>query len=263
VTAFVGTSGWQYKHWRGPFYPLRPRVKDELAFYAERFRTVELNASFYHLPAAETFSDWAARVPEDFIFAVKASRYLTHIKQLRDPEEPVQRLLDRAGCLGAKLGPVLLQLPPALQEDTGRLRAALAAFPRQVRVAVEFRHESWFTAEIRSLLEEFGAALCLADRRAEWQTPCWRTADWGYVRFHGGLGEPFTCYEPQTLATRAETIERLWGDADAYAYFNNDPHGCAVRDARSFAAVLAEHGPALRAARGRTQEHSITSCSSY
>ncbi len=245
MSVLIGTSGWQYRHWRGPFYPLSAsggRERDELAFYAARYATVEINASFYRLPAPDTFAAWAARVPEEFIFAVKASRYLTHVRQLREPEDPVRRLLDAAGRLGEKLGPVLLQLPPTLTIDAGRLRAALAAFPRRVRVAVEFRHASWFRPETQALLEEFGAALCLTDRRAAWETPRWRTAGWAYLRFHGGLGEPATCYEPETLAARAEEIAQLWGQAPIYAYFNNDPYGCALRDASRFADAVRSLG---------------------
>jgi uncharacterized protein YecE (DUF72 family) len=242
MTVYIGTSGYQYKHWRGVFYPKPARGLDELAFYAERFASVELNGTFYKLPDADVFADWKSRVPEDFTFVVKASRFLTHIKRLRDPEEPVQRLMSRAERLGGKLGPVLLQLPPQLHLDAGRLRATLAAFPRGQRVAVELRHDSWFTSEIRSLLEEFNAPLCLADRGAEIISPEWRTADWGYIRFHSGSGRPPSCYTRKTLADRARMIERLFGSADVYAYFNNDGFGCAIRDASLFAKELVKFG---------------------
>jgi len=133
---YVGTSGWQYKHWLGRFYPRNPKPADDLAFYAARFQTVEINYSFYRLPDAETFAAWARRVPDDFIFAVKASRYLTHLKRLADPEEPVERLLSRARRLGPKMGPVLLQLPPDMRCDIDRLHCVLSAFGRDVHVAV-------------------------------------------------------------------------------------------------------------------------------
>jgi uncharacterized protein YecE (DUF72 family) len=240
---FVGTSGWQYRHWVGRFYPRGPRPADDLVFYAARFQTVELNGTFYRLPAAATFAAWAQRTPPDFVFALKASRYLTHIKRLKDPTEPVQRLMARAVHLGVKLGPVLLQLPPTLSRDIGRLRDALAAFSAGVRVAVEFRHESWFTDETRRLLELHGAALCLADRGSKLVTPAWRTADWGYVRFHWGTATPASCYEPEVLAARAELVATLWGPAAAvYAYFNNDPHACALADAVVFAAAARRVG---------------------
>lgn len=242
MPAYIGTSGWQYRHWRGPFYPRRARGLDDLAFYAERFQTVELNGTFYRLPEASTFAAWAARVPDDFVFAVKASRYLTHVRRLHDAAEPVRRLMDRAGSLGAKLGPVLLQLPPTLRQDPGLLRDALHEFGRDVRVAVEFRHESWFTDETRRVLERQQAALCLADRGDRWLTPKWRTADWGYVRFHWGAGQPESCYEEADLKARATEIARLWPASDIYVYFNNDPHGCAPRDASIFASALAQKG---------------------
>jgi uncharacterized protein YecE (DUF72 family) len=167
--------------------------------------------------------------------AVKASRFLTHLKRLRDPEEPVGRLLDHARHLGAKLGPVLLQLPPTLRADPAALDRALRAFPAGIRVAVEFRHDSWWTDEVRDLLAGHGAALCLADspRRV---TPLWRTADWTYLRLHEGTASPRPCYDRQALAAWADRLADLAGpDADAYVYFNNDPGGCAVRDAVWFA----------------------------
>lgn len=233
---YIGTSGWQYKHWLGRFYPRDPRPNDDLRFYAQRFQTVEINVSFYRLPEADTFAAWERRAPADFIFAVKASRYLTHLKRLIDPEEPVERLMSRACRLGLKLGPVLLQLPPDLTCEPDRLRRTLAAFGGAVRVAVEFRHESWFTDGIRDLLAAHNAALCLADRRAELLTPAWRTADWGYIRFHGGLAVPEPCYGPATMADRARLTADLWGpDVPVFAYFNNDPEGCALIDAYYFA----------------------------
>ena len=226
---YIGTSGWQYRHWLGRFYPRKPRLEDDLAFYAARFQTVELNGTFYRLPEAETFADWAARVPADFIFAVKASRYLTHIKRLNDPEEPVQRLMTRAARLGAKLGPVLVQLPPNMKRDVVRLQRALDAFPGDVRMAVEFRHDSWYVDEVRDLLARSGAALCLADRGSQMITPEWRTASWGYVRFHWGLAAPESCYEPEVLSARAHLVARLWQpDEDVYVYFNNDPLSLAI-----------------------------------
>jgi uncharacterized protein YecE (DUF72 family) len=236
VSVHIGTSGWQYKHWLGRFYPRDPSPEDDLAFYAARFQTVEINYSFYRLPEAETFAGWARRVPEHFIFAVKASRFLTHLKRLADPEEPVQRLMSRASRLGAKLGPVLLQLPPDMRRDTDRLRGALVAFGRDVRIAVEFRHESWFTEDVRALLSEHNAALCWADRWASLQTPTWKTADWGYIRFHGGLGTPDPCYGPSTMEDRARLVADTYGpDATIFAYFNNDPEACALIDAYHFA----------------------------
>ena len=238
----VGTSGWQYRHWRGLLYPDGLPQSRWLEYYAERFATVESNASFYRLPEASTFAAWAARTPPDFVMAVKASRYLTHIRRLRDPEEPVRRLLDRAGALGPKLGPILLQLPPDLKADPEALDRTLVCFPPEVRVAVEFRHPSWDTAEVRDLLAARRAALCLADSPHR-TTPFWRTADWTYLRLHEGRATPRPCYGRQALATWARRLAQAWEpDERIYVYFNNDPNGCAVRDARLFALAATRAG---------------------
>ena len=231
----IGTSGWQYRDWRGRFYPQSAPVRAWLEAYADAFATVESNNAFYRLPERATFEDWARRTPDDFIMAVKVSRFLTHIKRLAEPEEPVQRFLDRAGGLGSKLGPALIQLPPQFRADAGRLRAALDAFPPSVRVAVEFRHPSWFSEEVRSILADRGAALCLADRRGP-RTPIWRTADWTFVRFHEGRARPRPCYGRAALASWARRLAEHWDAADdVFAYFNNDHRACAPRDAARFA----------------------------
>jgi uncharacterized protein YecE (DUF72 family) len=239
---YVGTSGWQYRDWRDSFYPRELAQSGWLRHYADRFATVELNNSFYRLPERATFDAWRAATPDDFVLAVKMSRYLTHIRRLRDPEEPVRRFLERAGGLGEKLGPVLVQLPPTLQVDLARLADTLDRFPPGVRVAVEPRDDSWFEEELRTLLEDRGVALCLADspRRA---TPVWRTAGWGFVRFHEGLATPRPCYGERALATWADRIASLWDDrADVFCYFNNDARACAVRDAVTFAGLAVRAG---------------------
>jgi uncharacterized protein YecE (DUF72 family) len=245
VPVLVGTSGWQYRWWSERFYPQGLRQADWLEFYAARFGTVEVNNAFYRLPEASTFAAWARRTPDDFVVAVKASRYLTHVKRLATPAEPVTRLLERAAHLGPKLGPVLLQLPPTLAADPARLDETLAAFAAArpgVRVAVEFRHPTWFDSGTRSLLEARGAALCLVDG-PRLDTPVWRTAPWGYVRFHEGDGRPRPCYRRERLARWAERLAEQWaGDEDVYVYFNNDGSGCAVRDAVRFAAAVARCG---------------------
>ncbi|KUO16353.1 DUF72 domain-containing protein [Streptomyces dysideae] len=243
MTLFVGTSGWQYKDWRGVLYPADVPVRRWLEEYAEHFATVEINNAFYRLPTRENFEAWRARVPDDFVIAVKASRYLTHIKRLRDPEEPVDRLMTHAAGLGARLGPVLLQLPPTLQADPDLLDTCLACFPRSTRIAVEPRHDSWWTPEVRKVLESRGAALCWADVRARPVTPLWRTADWGYVRFHEGRAQAWPRYGRQSLKTWAERAAGAWSEGeDVYAYFNNDPYGAAVEDARAFGRVAAAKG---------------------
>ena len=174
---------------------------------------------------------------------MKASRYLTHIRRLRDPDEPAKRLISRAARLGAKLGPVLLQLPPTMHLDLDRLQAALETFRDDVRLAVELLHASWFTDGVRELLTRRGAALCLADRGSQPITPEWRTADWGYIRFHWGMAAPESCYEPEVLAAWARRLARLWtAEHNLFVYFNNDPHACALRDAYQFAVAAQAAG---------------------
>jgi uncharacterized protein YecE (DUF72 family) len=213
-----------------------------LRHYAERFATVELNNPFYRLPERKTFERWRDTTPDDFVFAVKMSRYLTHVRRLREPEEPVRRFFERAEGLGEKLGPVLLQLPPTLEVDLERLADTLDRFPPGVRVAVEPRDDSWFDDELRSLLEKRGAALCLADSPRR-DTPFWRTAGWGFVRFHEGRATPRPCYGERALTTWAERIASLWdARADVFCYFNNDSRACAVRDAVTFARLARRAG---------------------
>ncbi len=201
--------------------------------------TVENNSAFYRLPPTETFAAWRERTPEGFVMAVKASRYLTHMKRLRDPDEPVRRLLGRAEeGLGDRLGPVLLQLPARFTADVGLLDDCLRCFPDRVRVAVELRHPSWWESEsaLRGVLERHGAALCWADRDSRPSTPLWRTAGWGYVRFHAGAARPWPRYGRQALVSWAQRVADTWPDGDeVFAYFNNDPGGAAVHDAVWFA----------------------------
>lgn len=232
---YIGTSGWQYKHWRGRFYPEELPQKEELQYYAGKFRIVELNATFYKLPEAKTFKKWTEGTPDDFIFAMKASRYLTHFRKLKNPKEPVHRLLRHARPMKDKLGPVLLQLPPNFPRNDERLEETLKAFPKDIRVAVEFRHESWFTDEVKELLSKHHAALCIADRGSRLITPLWKTAGWTFIRFHAGAASPQPCYSRSTMNSRAEAFAKTFGKtSDLYVFFNNDPSACAVRDAGWF-----------------------------
>jgi uncharacterized protein YecE (DUF72 family) len=243
VSVHIGTSGWHYDDWRPAFYPDGLARKDWLTFYGERFSTVESNAAFYRLPETHTFEDWARQVPDDFRMSVKMSRYLTHVKRLADPAEPVHRFLERAEGLGDKLGPVLLQLPPNLKKDVARLDATLTPLCAHVDVAVEFRHESWFDDETRSCLEAHRAALCLTDRGSRPASPLWRTADWTYLRFHSGTGKPQPCYGRSALASWGERLRASWGSrSHIWVFFNNDTHACALRDARRFRRVCERVG---------------------
>ncbi|HEY2131181.1 MAG TPA: DUF72 domain-containing protein [Streptosporangiaceae bacterium] len=255
MPVLVGTSGWQYRDWRGVLYPDGVPQRRWLEHYASQYATVENNNSFYRLPSRDTFATWRDRTPDGFVMAVKASRYLTHIRRLRDPAEPVARLLGAAAGLGPRLGPVLLQLPPNLAADPPLLAACLdqfrtaarAAGTGPVRVAVELRHPSWWAedqaSEVRQVLADHDAALCWADRLGHPVSPLWRTAGWGYLRFHEGAAQPWPRYGPQALRSWAERIQQTWpGAADVYVYFNNDPGGAAVRDSAAFAALARQAG---------------------
>ncbi|MEV6219094.1 DUF72 domain-containing protein [Nocardia sp. NPDC051833] len=232
----VGTSGWQYRDWRGVLYPDDLPTRRWLERYAEAFATVESNSAFYRLPSRETFAAWRDRTPADFLVAVKASRYLTHLRRLRDPAEPVARLLDHAAGLGDRLGPILLQLPPTLRADAALLDECLRRFPTTVRVAVEPRHDSWWTDEIRTVLESRDAALAWADRDSRPVTPRWRTTDWAYLRLHAGRASPPPHYGRRALASWVDRLTGTWpDDAEMFVYFDNDHDGAAVEDAVTFA----------------------------
>ncbi|WP_433382400.1 DUF72 domain-containing protein [Actinoplanes sp. CA-142083] len=235
----VGTSGWQYKDWKGRLYPEKLPQRLWLEHFAERFRTVEVNNAFYRLPERKTFEQWRERTPDDFVVAVKMSRYLTHVKRLREPSEPVARFLERAAGLGEKLGPVLIQLPPTLKGDPALLEETLTRFPAKTKVVVEPRHPSWFTDETRKVLEKHRAALCWADRKGRPTGPLWKTADWAYIRMHEGRAKPWPHYGKAAL--------RKWLDAagqcdETYVYFNNDPGGAAVTDATTMIAMARRRG---------------------
>jgi uncharacterized protein YecE (DUF72 family) len=242
VSVIIGTSGWQYADWRGRFYPDGLAQREWLRYYSDRFQSVEVNNVFYRLPEKETFESWAAATPEDFEFSLKASRYLTHVLRLSKPTEPVRRLLGRSSGLGPKMGPILLQLPANFRADPTRLASTLRAFPSDVRVAFEPRHESWYTEEVAEILQRHRAAFCLSDT-PERKSPLWRTADWGYVRFHQGRSRPAPCYGRTALTSWAKRLADLWDRSeDVYVYFNNDRRGCAVRDAHRFALAVGHVG---------------------
>jgi uncharacterized protein YecE (DUF72 family) len=248
----VGTSGWQYKDWRGPVYPAGVPQRAWLSHYSGRFATVEVNNAFYRLPERSVFERWRAETPPRFVVAVKVSRYLTHIKRLRDPVEPVERLVGRAAGLGDRLGPYLLQLPPTLKAAPDLLDACLSAFPGDARVAVEPRHETWWCDEVRAVLERRDAALCWADRLGRPITPLWRTAAWGYLRLHEGTASPRPAYGRSALRTWLDRIDTAWPSAredDVFVYFNNDPGAAAVRNARTFVRMATNRGFRVAAAR--------------
>jgi uncharacterized protein YecE (DUF72 family) len=237
----IGTSGYVYPHWRkGVFYPSGLPVKQELAYYAARFRTVELNNPFYRLPTPEMFVRWRENTPSDFSFALKASRYITHIKRLHNVADEIALFMERATTLGPKLGPVLFQLPPTQQIDVARLRTFLALLTPNQRWVVEFRHPSWHTSETYQLLAEAGVALCIpVGGRLEPDRIT--TAPFTYIRMHRGQ-EPaggFTAVELKSWGARVRALAA--SGKQVYIYFNNDWEGFAVRDAVTFERLLGHH----------------------
>jgi len=237
--ARVGCSGWQYKHWRGDFYPGTLPQSQWFEHYAAAFDTVEINNTFYRLPEAHTFASWASRAPRGFLFAVKASRFLTHMKKLKDPDEPLDRFFSRARSLGQHLGPVLYQLPPGWKADRDRLEQFLRVLPRNARHVIEFRDPSWYEDDVLALLEQHAVALCLHDMRGS-ATRRMRVGPFVYVRFHGSSGTYNGSYPDDRLADWAAWLnEQIAADADVYAYFNNDVGGHAPRNALTLRGMLA------------------------
>ncbi len=227
----VGCSGWNYPHWRGRFYPEGLPERRWLEFYAERFDTVEVNATFYRLPTRSAVARWAEQTPDGFRFAVKASRYLTHLKRLRDIGPGVSRFLERIEPLAdaGKLGPFLWQLPPSMKRDDERLVEALRRLPPGEH-AFEFRHETWFAPDVLSLLREHGAALAVGDDKRRPPQPLEATARFAYVRFHYGRRGRNGNYSHAELADWAGRLRSLLVER-VYAYFNNDWDGFAPRNA--------------------------------
>ncbi len=227
----IGTSGWSYKHWKGPFYPENLSEKQLLQFYLRSFATVEINSSFYHLPLRRTFENWRDSSPEDFIFAVKASRYITHNKKLKDCSEAVERFFERASGLGGKTGPILWQLPPSLKLDAKRLREFLDLLPSGNRYTFEFRNQNWFNTEIYSILKERRSAFCVYELGGR-KSPVEITADFAYVRLHGPAGPYGGSYSREALSQWAD-IFTGWADEgiDVYCYFDNDEKGFAALNA--------------------------------
>ncbi len=218
MTVHVGTSGFAYPKWKGRFYPTKIAAKDMLGFYAGRFRTVEINNSFYKTPDPALLAGWAGQVPAAFRFALKAPQEITHFKRLRDADEPLATFLDAAATLGDQLGPVLFQLPPNFKKDVPRLDAFLALFPATCRAAVEFRHASWFDDEVTALLRARRVALCVAEETDDLEVPFVATADWGYLRLRR------LDYTDATLAEWAKRVTDA-GWAETFVFFKHEDTG--------------------------------------
>ncbi len=237
---FVGTSGWHYDHWRGLYYPEGLARPKWLQFYGKQFNTVELNNSFYHLPTEKAFVTWRESAPENFVFAVKVSRFITHIKKLRNIGSALDNFLSRACLLQDKLGPLLYQLPPNMKRNDMVLENFLSSLPQEYRHVFEFRHESWIDDAVFETLRRYKVGLCVFDMPG-FTCPPVATSDFAYIRFHGSGGMYSSCYSNEELSQWAKKIAKLArGVKTVYIYFNNDAEAFAVKNALTLAGYL-EH----------------------
>ena len=232
MNLYVGTSGYAYKEWKGPFYPEDLPDKQMLKYYGERFRSVEINNTFYRMPKESMLETWAAEVPAEFRFVIKAPQQITHIKRLKDVGDSVAYLLKMVGTLKERLGPLLFQLPPHLKKDSTRLREFFVLIPAERRVAVEFRHPSWFDEEVFGILREHRAALCIAEAEDGVEVPFVSTADWGYLR----LRRPD--YGDTELKSWIDRIRQLaW--QNAFIFFKHEDEGKGPLMAKRFLELAA------------------------
>ena len=227
MNLYVGTSGYSYKEWKGSFYPEDLPDKEMLRYYGERFRSVEINNTFYRMPKDSVLQAWAGEVPAGFKFVLKASQRITHMQRLKDAGDSVAYLLKVAGALGEKLGPFLFQLPPFLKKDVPRLRDFLALLPKATLSAFEFRHQSWFDEEVFSLLREHQAVLCIAEAETDLEIPFVSTADWGYLR----LRKP-DYGDPELKSWGERVRQQAW--RDAFVFFKHEEAGKGPKMARRF-----------------------------
>jgi uncharacterized protein YecE (DUF72 family) len=235
---WIGTSGWYYDHWQGRFYPEELPKNEWLAYYSKEFDTVEINNTFYHLPQEQTLRKWHNITPAGFLFAVKASRYITHIKKLKDTKEELQRFFERVKLLKSHLGPVLYQLPPSLGKNLGRLGSFLKLLPERHKAVFEFRNETWYADETFKLLDKFNSGFCIHDLGGE-LTPKIITGGVIYIRFHGTLGRYAGSYTRPMLTRWVKWIKENRESVPAvYAYFNNDALGHAVTNARTLKSLV-------------------------
>ncbi|MBI2863275.1 MAG: DUF72 domain-containing protein [Chloroflexi bacterium] len=237
VRYHIGTSGWHYDHWIERFYPKGLPKKEWLGFYSRHFPTVELNRTFYRLPTEEAWESWRQGTPPEFIFAIKASRSITHFKKLRNVERSVGLIVGRATLLADKLGPILYQLPPNFHRNDQVLEAFLALLPADLQQAMEFRHSSWFAPEVWRLLEKHGVALCTFDL-AGLTCPLVATAGFVYHRFHGYAGNEGYYPDREMEQWAAKLADLTRGKSDAFVYFNNDARAAAVDNARKLTKLL-------------------------
>ncbi len=236
----IGTSGWHYGHWQGPFYPEHLAKADFLAFYQKHFHTVEINNSFYHLPAEKTLGGWRDKVPKGFVFAVKGSRYITHMKKLKVSEQSLKLFFDRVSILENRLGPILFQLPPHWHFNPERLQAFLRDLPAGYRYTFEFRDQSWHNQDTYQLLTHHGAAFCIYEFGGV-LSPRVVTAEFIYIRLHGPGGPYQGSYDTKTLGDWATTISTWVSQGkEVFCYFDNDEAGYAAQNALSLKKMLSQ-----------------------
>jgi uncharacterized protein YecE (DUF72 family) len=239
---YIGTSGWHYQHWQGTFYPADLKPRDYLNYYIQHFSTVEVNNSFYKLPSAGTFAAWRQAVPDDFSFAVKANRYITHMKKLKDPKEPVIRFMDAISFLEEKLGPILFQLPPFWNLNYERLQQFLESLPAGFRYTFEFRNDTWYTEEVYTLLRQHNIAFCLYELERH-HSPLVSTADFVYLRLHGPGDKYEGSYTDEVLQEWSrQLLEWSSRGQDVYVYFDNDQYGYAAFNARTLQELVMRAG---------------------
>lgn len=245
---WIGTSGWVYGHWRKIFYPDGLPQSRWFEFYASHFPTVEINATFYREASADAVKGWRDQTPPGFVYAVKAHRFMTHMKKLLHCEEPVPRFFARIEPLRELIRPVLFQLPPQVPFDLKRLADFAALLPSGYFHVFEFRDERWFVPETRRVLEKSGLGFCIHDLRGM-NCPDWVTGNAAYYRFHGSSGSPPGNYEDDALESAGKGIAaKARAGHEVYAYFNNDAHGCAIVNAKRLMELTGAESPARRVA---------------
>ena len=233
----IGTSGWAYKDWNGTFSPEEVKAAGRLEYISRRFRTLEINASFYRMPTDQAVAGWRAQTPDDFLFAWKASRFITHNKKLKDPVEPLAYMFSRIAGLGPKIGPILFQLPPNLHRNEERLEGFLDALPAGYLYSVEFRHPGWYVGEVLEMLRRRNIALCISDHH-DAPSPWEVTADWVYLRGHGPGGHYHGRYGEAALKEWAKAIRGWRKDREVFVYFDNDIKSAAPKDAEQLIGLL-------------------------
>lgn len=235
---YIGTSGWYYEHWYGRYYPKDLPKEGLLPHYAKQFNTVELNNTFYHLPKSEVVKSWAKKVPRDFLFAVKASRFITHIKKLRNTKDAISLFLKRVSYLGDKLGPVLYQLPPFLKRDNELLKKFLSSLPSDYKNVIEFRNESWLCEEVYRILDGYNVAFCIVSM-PDFPVVVKTCGDFSYIRFHGASALYGSNYSDKELKEWADIVKKIRRLAkEIYIYFNNDANAYAIKNALKLKEIL-------------------------